>query len=457
MKEKCHFIGIGGIGMSGLARILLARKLEVSGSDIAVNYVTEALIQAGAHIFSSQASENISANTTVIYGSDIKKDNPEYLQALKLNCPLLHRSELLAKLMTGYKALAVAGTHGKTTTSALLTTVLSAGKQHPSFAVGGIIPQFQSNAAHNSGPHFVAEADESDGTFLNYHPFGAIITNIDLDHMNYFGTETALINAFQQFASQVTSPQHFFWCGDDERLKNLNLAGISYGFDSSCQLQASNFRQAGWKISFDAFFQGKCYPQIEVALIGHHNALNALAVFGLALALGVPEDQIRVGLATFEGVMRRCEKKGDLQAVLLLDDYAHHPTEIKTTLTGIRSAIGEKRLIAILQPHRYSRTQECLGTYKGICDGADELIITDIFAAGETPIPGLTYLQVLEEIQSNTKIPCRYVPRGELFHFLNAHIRPHDVVVTLGAGDITKLGGELNAHFKTNPVNKLRV
>lgn len=457
MKEKCHFIGIGGIGMSGLARILLARQLEVSGSDIAVNYVTEALIQAGAHIFSSQASENISANTTVIYGSDIKKDNPEYLQALKLNCQLLHRSELLAKLMTGYKALAVAGTHGKTTTSALLTAVLSAGKQHPSFAVGGIIPQLQTNAAHNSGPHFVAEADESDGTFLNYHPFGAIITNIDLDHMNYFGTETALINAFQQFASQVTSPQHFFWCGDDERLQNLNLAGISYGFDSSCQLQASNFRQSGWKISFDAFFQGKCYPQIEVALIGQHNALNALAVFGLALALGVPEDRIRVGLATFEGVMRRCEKKGDLQAVLLLDDYAHHPTEIKATLTGIRSTIGEKRLIAVLQPHRYSRTQECLGTYKGICDEADELIITDIFAAGETPIPGLTYLQVLEEIQSNTKIPCRYVPRGELFHFLSAHIRPHDVVVTLGAGDITKLGGELNTHFKANPVNKLRV
>lgn len=457
MKGKCHFIGIGGIGMSGLARILLARKIEVSGSDISTNYVTESLMSAGVQIFSGHAAQNISENTTVIYGSDIKKDNPEYQQALKLNCSLLHRSELLSQLMHGYQALAVAGTHGKTTTSALLTAVLSAAKQNPSFAVGGILPQFQSNAAHNQGTHFVAEADESDGTFLNYHPFGAIITNIDFDHMNHFGTEAALIKAFQQFASQVTSQQHLLWCGDDQRLANLNLPGISYGFGSTCQLQACNFKQTGWKICFDAHFKGRIYPEIEVSLIGRHNALNALAVFGLALSLGLSENEIRAGLASFGGVMRRCEKKGEIQGVLMLDDYAHHPTEIKTTLQGIRSAIGERRLIAVFQPHRYSRTLECLGTYKGIFDAADEMMITDIFSAGETPIPGLTHFQILNEVQCCTKIPCRYTPRSQLFTELAKNARPHDVIVSLGAGDITKLGGELYTHFKQHSVNKLRV
>lgn len=455
---KLHFIGIGGIGMSGLARIMLAQNIHVSGSDLSANHITEGLINAGAHVSIGQSAQNIaSANTTVIYSSDIKKDNPEYQQALKLNCPLLHRSDLLALLMQQHKSLAVTGTHGKTTTSALLTAVLSEAGQKPSFAIGGIVPQFQTNAAKQQGEYFVAEADESDGTFLKYHPFGAIITNIDFDHMNHFLTESALITAFHQFATQVTSPQHLFWCGDDARLSALKLPGISYGFGAHCDLCITSFTQVGWNIHFDIEFKKKKYSDIQLSLIGRHNALNAAAVFGLALSLGLSEQDIRKAFISFGGVMRRCEKKAELQGVLFLDDYAHHPTEIKTTLDGIRKATEERRLIAVFQPHRYSRTKDCLGTYKNIFDAADELFITDIYASGETPIPGLSHQQIIEEIQLASKLPCQYVPRSDLINTISSHLLPHDVVVTLGAGDITKLGTDIAEKLKRNPIKKLQV
>lgn len=457
VMEKCHFIGIGGIGMSGLARMMLARNIKITGSDIATSYVTEGLEKAGAKVFIGHSEDHIKANMTVIYGSDIKANNPEYQAALRLQCPILHRSDLLAYLMKGYKNLTITGTHGKTTTSALLTYVLSFADLDPAFAVGGIIQQLQSNAGHGKGDYFVAEADESDGTFLKYHSYGAIITNIDLDHMNHFVSEECLLQSFQQFASQVASSEHLFWCGDDYRLQCLSLHGISYGLGKDCILRAHNVRQEGWKNVFDVTFQGKYYRQIEVALIGHHNVLNALAVFGLALSLGVKEDVLRRALISFEGAKRRCDKKGEVQGVLILDDYAHHPSEITTTLKGIRMAVGEKRLVAVFQPHRYSRTKDCLGTYAGIFENADVLVITDLFGAGETPIPGVSHEPVLAEIQKATRIPCRYIPRHDLVQFLAKYVRPHDVVVTLGAGDVTKVGAELMEELRLTPVQKLRV
>lgn len=448
MTEKCHFIGIGGIGMSGLARILLTKKVPVSGSDLASSYVTEGLTKAGAEVFIGHSAQYVTPSTTVVYSTDIKKDNPEYQAALKLKCPMLHRSDLLSQLMVGYKTLAVAGTHGKTTTTALLTSVLAAQGLDPSYAVGGVIKQWQSNAGHGEGDFFVAEADESDGTFLKYKPYGAIITNIDLDHMNHFGTEACLTDAFRQFASQVESSEHFFWCGDDPRLQNLQLPGVSYGFGENCDLRAVNVVQKGWFTTFDVEWQNKNYFELKSALIGHHNVLNVLAIIGMAKAVGVYEPVLRKALASFSGVARRCEKKGEIDKILLLDDYAHHPTEIKTTLAGIRSAIEKKRLIAVFQPHRYSRTKDCLGTYSGIFDKADEVVITDIFAAGEVPIPGLTYEVVKAEIEKNTTVPCRYVSRKELPQVLGKDLKPDDVMVSLGAGDITKLSGEIMAWWK---------
>lgn len=447
--EKCHFIGIGGIGMSGLARLLLSRNIAVTGSDLASNYVTEGLERAGAKVYIGHSPQHIDSNATVVYSSDIKTENLEYQTAMRLHCPLMHRSDLLLELMSGYKTLSVAGTHGKTTTSSLLAYVLTEAGIDPSFAVGGIIPQFQANAKHGQGDYFVAEADESDGTFLKYPSYGAIITNVDLDHMNYFGTEKNLIDSFKQFASQVQSKNHLFWCGDDIRLRRLALHGTSYGLSKECALRASNVRQEGWKILFDVEFNEVNYTNVEVSLIGLHNVLNALAVFGLALTVGAKEEVLRHALKTFQGVNRRCEKKGEVNQILLLDDYAHHPTEIETTLHGIRSAIGKKRLVAVFQPHRYTRTKDCLGTYGQIFDSADELLITDIYAAGESPIQGVSHDNILEEVRQRSRLSCRYVPRKDLLKFLASDLHPHDVLVTLGAGDITKLGSELSAELRT--------
>lgn len=455
--KKCHFIGIGGIGMSGLARLMLSRNFVVTGSDLSTSYLTEGLAQAGAKVLIGHSAQHVEPDTTVIYSSDIKIDNPEYQAALRLQCPLLHRSDLLIELMSGYKTLAVTGTHGKTTTSALLAAVLTSSGLDPTFAVGGLIASMQCNSRHGQGEYFVAEADESDGTFLKYHPFGAIITNIDLDHMNHFGTELALVEAFQNFAGKVTSSKHLFWCGDDTRLRGLGLPGTSYGLNKDCQLRAHNFSQKGWGLTFDVEFQGKIYSQVEVALVGRHNCLNALAVFGLALTLDIPENVIRHALLTFKGVKRRCEKIGEFQGILLLDDYAHHPTELATTLRGIRSAIGERRLVAVFQPHRYSRTKDCLGSYAGIFDAADSVFMTDIYAAGEALLPNISTMHVLDEVSQKARIPCCYVPRHELDAKLTEYLRPHDVLVILGAGDITKLGPSLLKSWQKAPPKKLRV
>lgn len=456
MTRKCHFIGIGGIGMSGLARILLSKNEHVSGSDLASTYVTEGLIKAGAKVFVGHSSQNISSDMTVIYTSDIKKDNPEFQAAQSMKCTMLHRSDLLLQLMSGHHTLAIAGTHGKTTTTALLIAVLMEGGLDPSFAVGGMLPQFHANAGYGTGEYFVAEADESDGTFLKYNPWSAIVTNIDDDHMDYYKTSENLDHAFKTYMEKVPSPHRLLWCGDDERLSRLNPEGISYGFGSHNKLVLSKYRQEGWNIIFDIDFKDCHYENIVVALTGRHNALNAAAVFGLALILGVSEKEIRQALLNFKGVMRRCELKGEVHSILVVDDYAHHPTEVKATLKAVRQAVQEKRLIAIFQPHRYSRTQACLGTYGNCFDEADEVIVTDIYGAGESPIPGLSALQIMEEINSLSNTPCRYVPRNDLIKTWLV-LRPFDVVITLGAGDITRLGPELLSYLKINAPRKYKI
>lgn len=440
--ENYHFIGIGGIGMSGLARILLSRGVKVSGSDIASSYVTDGLLKAGAKVCIGHAATNLPDTATIIFNTDIPLDNPEYHKAQQLKLPILHRSDLLALLMKPYKMLAVAGTHGKTTTSSLLTSTLIKAGISPSFAVGGILQELQTNARHGEGDFFIAEADESDGTFNKYLPFGAIITNIDFDHMNFFQSEENLIAAFKTFTDKVISKKHLLWCGEDSRLKALSLPGIQYGFHDKCDLQLIRYRQEGWRLFLDIRFHEKIYREIEVALIGNHNVLNASAVFGLALLLDVPEEAIRQGLRSFQGVKRRCELKGNIANIQLLDDYAHHPTEIKTTLEGIRKAIGNKRLIAIFQPHRYSRTKDCLGTFKGCFNAADKLIMTEIYSAGEAPIPQVTHQAILHEIAED-KVDCQFMLRKEVAQRVARELSSDDVVVSLGAGDITKLCAEI--------------
>jgi UDP-N-acetylmuramate--alanine ligase len=357
--------------------------------------------------------------------------------------PFLHRSELLYQLMHGYQPLLITGTHGKTTTSSLLAHVLVETGLQPAYAVGGIVCSLNANGGHGTGPYFVAEADESDGSFLNYIPFGAIITNIDNDHLAYWKDLGSLIDGFLRFAQRVQSSHHLFWCGDDEILRSLKLKGFSYGFEENNDLQIENFQQQGWKNVFDIRFEGKEFLEVDIPLIGAHNVLNAAAVFGMALKLKIPEKKIRKAFSSFKGVNRRAELKGESGTIAVLDDYAHHPTEIFATLRAIKHAIGHRRLIAAFQPHRYSRTRDCLNEFGPAFMPVDRLILTDIFAAREEPIKGISTESLLEKIKGNTTIDAQYVPRIQLSRFLADTLKPEDVLVTMGAGDITKVGPEV--------------
>lgn len=423
MDNPYHFIGIGGIGMSALARILLEKKISVSGSDQARSATVEQLVSSGAHVAHGHAPGNVDAKQTIVYSSGIKENNPEWKAAKELGCSMLHRSELLARLMEGHRTFATAGTHGKTTTSALLSAVLLGGGYDPTFAVGGMVEG--RNGRVGSSPFFVAEADESDGTFLNYHPEGAIITNVEPEHMEHYKTEENLKKTFQQFITQVGDHSLLFMCGDDPFLAAQGK-GVTYGFGERCALRLMSYRQVGWEGTFDFTFEGKRYSDVAVALTGRHNALNAAAVFGLALKLGVDEAAIRHALKTFAGIGRRCQKRGEKDGVLLLDDYAHHPTEIEKTLAGVKEAIGERRLLVLFQPHRYTRTRDTLEGYNSAFQAADQVYITDIYAAGEEAIDGITAESVIDRVKS---VPCA--------HADTLVLRPHDVLITVGAGDIT--------------------
>ncbi|MBS0620034.1 MAG: UDP-N-acetylmuramate--L-alanine ligase [Verrucomicrobia bacterium] len=443
MEEKTHFIGIGGIGMSALARILLEQGKRVSGSDISSSPLIEKLEARGAEIHFGHSSDHVQGVTSVICSTDIKEDNPELQEAKRLGLPILHRSQLLSQLMEGKQPLLVTGTHGKTTTSSFLAHVLVRAGTHPSFAVGGMIQSLGVNGGFGSGDYFVAEADESDGSFLAYTPYGAIITNIDNDHLDYWKDAESLRQGFLQFAKQIQSTRHLFWCGDDETLSSLHLKGFSYGFLEKNALCITDFRQDHWKTYFDLSFLGTRYDEIEIPLIGAHNVLNAAAVFGLCMQLSLPEESIREGFRTFRGVSRRAEWKGEERSIAVFDDYAHHPTEIFATLRAFKQCVKDRRLIVAFQPHRYSRTRDCFAEFGPALHYADELILTDIYAAREKPLDGITIENLISKIQETTGKEVHYVPRGELSTYLAGKLKPHDVLLTMGAGDITHVGPEV--------------
>lgn len=443
MKRHYHFIGIGGIGMSALARILLGKGQKVSGSDLKETNLLEQLKNLGADVSVGHTEKNVKNPHAVVFSTDIPQENFEFIFAKQEGIPLLHRSELLAQLMEGSIPLLVTGTHGKTTTTSLLAHCLLEAGLDPSFAIGGYLRGMNVNGHAGKGLYFVAEADESDGTFLNYPSFGAIITNLEQDHMNYWQNQERLIEAFGQFASQVGSRDHLFWCGDDPHLRSLKLHGYSYGFHESCDLVIENFHQNGWSLTFDLSFDKKKYQNLEISLIGAHNVLNAAAVFGFGLKLDIKEEVLRRAFKTFKGVARRLEKKGEVKGIEIYDDYAHHPTEIFATLRALKSALHGRRLVVAFQPHRYTRTEQCMDDFAEAFEHADELLITEIYAASEKPIEGVTSEKVIDRIKKSGFKKVQLVERGKLPQFLSHFLKKGDILVTMGAGDITAVSNSL--------------
>lgn len=429
MKQRYHFLGIGGIGMSALAHILHEKGENISGFD---PKGVPHLCKKGVILTQELPKEH----ATIVYSSAILNDHPELLSAQKRGLPLMHRSDLLKNLLQDKFALLVTGTHGKTTTSALLSWVLQSAGLKPTYAIGGIMHNFNKNGGFGSGPYFVAEADESDGSFLNYLGDGAIVTNVEKEHLEYWETETKLIDGFKRFFNQVKNSNLLFWCKDDPILKRLNPPGISYGRGGACCIKMR--KQKGMQGVFTAIFKGKVYKHVELPLIGEKNALNGLAVFGMALQLGISEHNIRTAFSSYKGVKRRLERVGEINRITLYDDYAHHPSAIRSTTLALKNAYKTRRLVIVFQPHRYTRTQTL--DFSGSFVYTDLAIITDIYSGGEQPIEGVSGSSFTKALKANNTI---YLSRESLLSLLPKILIPGDLFMTVGAGDIFEIGLQL--------------
>jgi len=449
MKSKnFHFIGIGGIGMSALAKLLLKKKCKVKGSDIKANDIIEELIANGADIQIGHNENFVNENDIVIFSSAIDEKNEEFRKAKKMSLKMLHRSDLLDELMKNKKPMLVTGTHGKTTTTALLTEVALENNCDPSFVIGGILNSHKTNAHLGEGAYFIAEADESDGSFCKTAAYAAIVTSLEKEHLDYWKTFDNLKYGFQTFYSKIQNKDLLFWCIDDENLKRLNFKkGISYGFSKEANLRAENIRRDGFKTIFDITFFDKNFKNITINLIGNHNVLNALSVFGLCYQLKIDLKIIKKAFESFKSTKRRLERIGEAQKTLFFDDYAHHPSEIKCSLKALKEVINEKKLICIFQPHRYTRLRDLLSEFQDSFSQADEVIITNIYTALEKPIENINE-KLLVNLLKEKNIDVKHIPDENLQDYILKNVNPLDVVIALGAGDISLKIRKIFKEFK---------
>ncbi|MDD5505847.1 MAG: UDP-N-acetylmuramate--L-alanine ligase [Candidatus Omnitrophica bacterium] len=452
MKEYYHFIGIGGIGMSGVAHLLLKAGFSVSGSDLKESRVTEELKRLGAKIYNGHSAENISGQSAVVYSSAIREDNPEMLRAKNLGIPLLKRAEALALLMRDKTAITIAGSHGKTTTTSLISYMLLEAGLCPTVAIGGILKNIDTNACLGSGEFFVAEADESDGSFLYYRPKYSIITNIDREHLDYYGNFENELRAFKDFIKRTQSAGCVFACSDDPNLKELfadyKQKVVFFGLSEPADIVAKNIELSGLSSDFDCYLKHKFVSRFHLALGGRHNISNALSVIGLGLELNINLGYIRRTVEGYKGAGRRLEIKFKSAKFLVLDDYAHHPSEIKATLEAVDN-LKAGRKIVVFQPHRYSRTKLLLNEFAACFERADYLIITDIYAASEQPIEGIDARRLLKQVsQHYPDKQAVYLAKEEITDFLLSFMQSGDLVITLGAGDIVRVADALAEKLK---------
>jgi UDP-N-acetylmuramate--alanine ligase len=439
--KRVHFIGIGGAGMSGLARIALSHGIKVSGSDAKDSNVVAALRALGATVEIGHRSENVHGADLVVTSTAISENNPERKYALETGIKVLARATALALLMSESKSIAVAGTHGKTTTSSMLTVALQSTGADPSFAIGGTITASGSNAHRGTGEFFVAEADESDGSFVAYHPFGAIITNVEHDHVDFFASEAAVFEVFADFIGTINKDGFLVYCNDDKGARKIgstvtDIRTFTYGVSPDSDLVIDQINLAPMGSTARVIWHGKVLGNLELHVPGHHNLLNAAAALAVGIALEQETRALIDGLATFKGAGRRFELKGTVNGIRVVDDYGHHPTEIEVTLTAARRFAGDGKVIVLFQPHRYSRTQAFIDDFARTLDLADEVIVLEIYAASEKPIAGVTSEAIVERMKKGSFIPNFMAAVERAISIA----KPGDVIITLGAGDVSSLG-----------------
>lgn len=452
--RRIHFVGIGGAGMGGIAEVLLNLGYQVSGSDIKENSMTSRLARNGAEILIGHNEKNIENCDVVVVSSAVSEENPEVQAARRLRLPVVPRAEMLSELMRFRYGIAVAGTHGKTTTTSLIASLLAEGNLDPTFVIGGLLNSAGSNARLGESRYLVAEADESDASFLYLQPMLAVITNIDADHLETYGGDfDRLQDTFLEFLHHLPFYGQAILCMDDEHIRNLlpriTRPVVTYGTHKDADIVASNIRQVEQKTQFELQMSGEEEKlAITLNMPGIHNVQNALAAIAVARELGVSEEDILRGLESFEGIGRRFQIYGELQTregkVLMIDDYGHHPHEVGATITAIRQGWPGRRLVVLFQPHRYSRTRDLFEDFVQVLSETDALVLTEVYSAGEEPVFGADGRTLARAIRARGQVDPIFIEDiGDIKSVLPGVLKDNDILLTLGAGDIAGIAAKL--------------
>jgi UDP-N-acetylmuramate--alanine ligase len=443
--QRIHFVGVGGVGMSGIAEVLINLGYKIGGSDLKETDTTKRLESLGAKIFIGHASSNIEGADVVVISSAVKEDNPEVAAARERQVPVIPRAEMLAELMRLKYGIAIAGAHGKTTTTSMISTILSKGGIDPTVVIGGKLNIFGAGAKLGQGEFLVAEADESDGSFLLLSPTIAVVTNIDEEHLDHYTKGIEEIKAaFLQFINKIPFYGLAVLCLDVEHIQDLipqvKKRYVTYGLSSQADLHARSVEFGGMGSEFEVIRRGESLGRFKLSVPGQHSVYNSLAAISVALELDIPVEVIRGALAEFGGLHRRFYVKGEVGGITVVDDYGHHPTEIKATLAGAKAG-WDRRTVVVFQPHRYTRTRDLMKEFFTAFNQADKLAVMDIYPAGEKPIDGISAKTLYEGIKSRGHKDASYIKtQDKAVEWLKEVARPGDLVITLGAGDVWKVG-----------------
>lgn len=450
--ENIHFVGIGGVGMSGLAKILLEMGYHVSGSDLKESEITKRLKDLGAIIYRGHDKKNLNGASVVVVSSAIPKNNPEVIAAQEKQIPVWQRAEMLARLMREKKGIAIAGAHGKTTTTSMISMILERNGFDPTIVIGGEVNDIGSNAKLGNGEYLVAEADESDGSMLRLDPTVAVVTNIEDDHLDHYGSLENIVKAFVEFINKIPPEGFALLCKDNINVQkimdSLSVKTITYGLQEHGDYLAKEVKMSNLASSFQVWAYGKFLGEITLRVPGLHNIYNALAATAICLEQGVNFEKIKSSLALFSGVQRRFQIIGQINDIMVVDDYAHHPTEIKVTLQAARDG-WKGRVIAVFQPHRYTRTKLLHDEFAKAFSQADIIILNEIYSAGEEPIPGITGEKLCLAVKEHEgREVALLATKEDIVEHLLKIVQPGDLILTIGAGDIWMAGKALVTKLK---------